>query len=34
MAIDDSERKDFVAVLTERGIEWLYPVNDRILIVK
>ena len=22
------------AVLTERGIEWLYPVNDRILLVR
>ena len=22
------------AVLTERGIEWLYPVNDRILVIR
>jgi len=22
------------AVVTERGIEWLYPVNNRILLIK
>ncbi len=22
------------AVVTERGVEWLYPVNDRILVIK
>ena len=22
------------AVITERGVEWLYPVNNRILVIK